>query len=201
MDRRGLWGCRLAARTSAFQVDYRGSSPRSPAFQLAQFGKLPLACIMAENTVSVIARRVRDPSSRRDTRTVPGEFAWEFDFTHFPHGAKPEDEVLTVYLHLPGERGRWTPIWVRRGPPGDGHTWGWDGDMDRPTFLPSIHQPGVWHGYMTAGQLLSCGAARLPEPPPKHREPVTNAHPMLEFAQAPVPIAPRDPRRVGGWGS
>jgi hypothetical protein len=169
---------------------------------------------MPENTDSVIARRVKDPTALQDSAegTRPGDFAWEFDFTHFPHGAAETDAVLTCYIHLPGDRSRWAPIHVQRGPAPTTHVWGWDGNLDRPTFTPSIHHPGFWHGHMVAGQLLSCGAARLPEPAadPRHRPPQTNAHPMLNFAQATPPaVYPqnpagpdrRDPRRIGGWGS
>ena len=154
---------------------------------------------MAENTESVVARRILDPSSVNESgQTSPGDFAWEFDFTHFDHWAAPTDSILTVYIHLPGERGRWTPIHVQRGPAPEAHVWGWDGDLDRPTFVPSIHNPGYWHGHMTRGQLLSVGAA--PMPAPAYVPPVVI---LNDPRWALHPGAPdrRDPRRIGGHGS
>ena len=34
--------------------------------------------------------------------------------------------------------------------------WLWDGNADSPTLTPSLHLPGVWHGYLTNGQLIPC---------------------------------------------
>lgn len=54
---------------------------------------------------------------------------------------------------------------VVRGPdPGDvpdGPKWGWDGNVDFPTLVPSINVDGGhgvndhWHGYMRAGKLVA----------------------------------------------
>ena len=39
----------------------------------------------------------------------------------------------------------------------NGHrSWLWDGNEDKPTLTPSIHYLDNWHGYLTAGQLVSC---------------------------------------------
>ena len=35
-------------------------------------------------------------------------------------------------------------------------SWEWDGNRERPTLSPSLHRPGVWHGYIRAGRLESC---------------------------------------------
>lgn len=35
-------------------------------------------------------------------------------------------------------------------------SWDWDGNIEAPTLTPSIHDPGHWHGYLTAGVWLSC---------------------------------------------
>ena len=110
------------------------------------------------NTESVEARRIRDPSPVNDGARSPGDFAWEFDFTHFDHGAKPEDEQLTLYFCLPGET-RWSPIHVKRGAPDPDPNkliWGWDGNFDQPSVAPSIHWVGHWHGYLTNGRFVSC---------------------------------------------
>lgn len=42
---------------------------------------------------------------------------------------------------------------VPRSKPEDCYTWGWDGNLDRPTLTPSINcvPPGCgWHGHITA---------------------------------------------------
>jgi hypothetical protein len=107
------------------------------------------------NKESVDGRRIKDPSSLLGAGTNPGDFAWEFDFTHFPHGATVNDAELTLYLHWPGEL-RWSPIRLRRGAQGGERVWGWDGNLDRPTLTPSVHHPNVWHGHITGGRLVSC---------------------------------------------
>jgi hypothetical protein len=107
------------------------------------------------NTQSVDCRRIKNPSEVINGEQQPGDFAWEFDFTHFDHGAKPEDQQLTFYLCLPDES-RWSPIYVQRGDPGGPHVWGWNGNFDCPTMTPSIHWIEHWHGYLTNGRLVSC---------------------------------------------
>lgn len=41
----------------------------------------------------------------------------------------------------------------------DERGWQWDGDFEAPTLTPSILQSGLpckWHGYLTAGEFVSC---------------------------------------------
>lgn len=41
-------------------------------------------------------------------------------------------------------------------PPNQAHpSWEWDGNEDKPTLTPSVHQPGVWHGWFRAGRMES----------------------------------------------
>lgn len=35
-------------------------------------------------------------------------------------------------------------------------SWEWDGNEDKPTLQPSVHLPGRWHGFFTAGRMVSC---------------------------------------------
>lgn len=35
-------------------------------------------------------------------------------------------------------------------------SWDWDGNLEKPTLQPSVHHPGHWHGYLTAGVWISC---------------------------------------------
>lgn len=115
---------------------------------------------MSESRESFDGRRIRNPSEVAHGTQRPGDFAWEHDFTHFEHGAKETDETLTLYICMPGGReangsAGWTPIHVRRGPPPTDRVWGWDGNLDKPTLQPSIHQPGCWHGHLQAGYFRS----------------------------------------------
>lgn len=35
-------------------------------------------------------------------------------------------------------------------------SWEWDGNEDKPTLYPSVHQVGVWHGWFQNGRMVSC---------------------------------------------
>jgi hypothetical protein len=35
-------------------------------------------------------------------------------------------------------------------------SWEWNGDRDKPTLRPSVHLPRRWHGWFTAGRMVSC---------------------------------------------
>lgn len=35
-------------------------------------------------------------------------------------------------------------------------SWAWDGNEQAPTLKPSVHYVGVWHGWFTAGRMVSC---------------------------------------------
>lgn len=39
---------------------------------------------------------------------------------------------------------------------GDGPKWTWDGNHDAPTLTPSINHVGCWHGFLRAGEFVSC---------------------------------------------
>lgn len=43
---------------------------------------------------------------------------------------------------------------VRSGAPAH-PSWKWDGNEDKPTLKPSVHQVGGWHGWITAGRMVS----------------------------------------------
>lgn len=36
-----------------------------------------------------------------------------------------------------------------------GHSWEWDRNEVKPTLTPSVHCIGEWHGYVTAGRMVS----------------------------------------------
>lgn len=35
--------------------------------------------------------------------------------------------------------------------PHESPSWEWDGNLDKPTLSPSVHDVGHWHGYLRAG--------------------------------------------------
>jgi Family of unknown function (DUF6527) len=37
-----------------------------------------------------------------------------------------------------------------------GHSWEWDRNVETPTLSPSINSIGSWHGFVTAGRMVSC---------------------------------------------
>lgn len=37
-----------------------------------------------------------------------------------------------------------------------GHSWAWNGDLNRPTLTPSVHIVGSWHGWIRDGHMQSC---------------------------------------------
>lgn len=53
--------------------------------------------------------------------------------------------------------GGWCSIPVGpRAPEFLGPVWDWDGNEDRPTVTPSVWVHGRWHGFITAGRMVSC---------------------------------------------
>ena len=72
----------------------------------------------------------------------PGDFTFDDEFEH-------------IYLWLPGAKGP-DALRIQKGGPGGDRVWGWDGNVDKPTLTPSIHDVGHWHGYLRAGRLVSC---------------------------------------------
>lgn len=73
--------------------------------------------------------------------------------------AGPDAPVIGYMLKCPGCKGY---HYIATGKPNSiGHKWTFDGNMDRPTFSPSIHQlPGNGvprcHFHVTAGMIAFC---------------------------------------------
>ena len=107
---------------------------------------------MSENKQSCDCRRIAYPILA-DTPIEPGMFTW---------GHVSDNGIHRLYICLPGEK-HMGALMCEKGqgrptPPGSdvGCVWGWDGNEDRPTLTPSIHAPGIWHGWLRAGRLESC---------------------------------------------
>lgn len=84
----------------------------------------------------------------------PGAMCWGFDkqgrrMLHFlaPADAPRGWEAACIYCQTNGRD--WTV---------PGHVNGWDGDLERPTFHPSVwlRNKRGWHGYIERGNLRAC---------------------------------------------
>jgi hypothetical protein len=93
------------------------------------------------NTQSIKANRV----SSVDEVKNPGDFAWSSDFK-------------TMFLLLPGEKGSAAAIRITQSCADENNRprWIWDGNIENPSLMPSIHAPGEWHGYLQNGMFQSC---------------------------------------------
>lgn len=87
----------------------------------------------------------------------PGDFLWL---------TNRAGDVTDILIWLPGnEGGSIAPVPVALGAPVQGGAWGWDGNYDKPTLVPSIwrnkpHAPGdvtrnEWHGNLNGGRFES----------------------------------------------
>lgn len=98
------------------------------------------------NTESCDMRRVATmPKSSWDLKV--GEF---YTFT-----SRAGQKYLIAMF--PGQNVAHLPIRPLRDPSTNGgHSWDWDGNEVKPTLTPSVHCVGKWHGYVTAGRMVSC---------------------------------------------
>jgi len=83
---------------------------------------------------------------------------------HFWFSEPDKDGTRYLHMKLPSarEEGAYCSIPVKEGSNGGG-TWGWDGNLERPTITPSIfhdfNEPGssvAWHGFLRAGLFQGC---------------------------------------------
>jgi hypothetical protein len=79
-----------------------------------------------------------------------GDFIW---------GDEREDGTRTLYIRLPDPRASgFDALKCYRGADrGIEREWGWDGNEDRPTLVPSILvSKDGWHGHLQDGELREC---------------------------------------------
>jgi hypothetical protein len=103
------------------------------------------------NTESVDCTR-REYPTPLNAVIRPGDFCWGPDFE------KDGVTLRYLYLKIPGSTSTgYDALKVCRGKDrGIEREWCWDGNEDKPTVTPSISDPDTWHGYLTAGRLVSC---------------------------------------------
>jgi hypothetical protein len=106
-------------------------------------------------------RRILDPdregatSNREWTEVEPGDFWWGEEVATV--GAKeyryrvlwakyPDGCMACLPINMPQEV---KAAGIR------GASWGFDGNLERPTLTPSVHHIGHWHGYVRAGRMQS----------------------------------------------
>lgn len=120
-----------------------------------------------ENKESAVMRRVdRDWSAwSSEDRPQVGDFTiYDSECSKsdpYRTPKAPEDRVVVkmIIMMLPG--GHICQIPIRPVPAFDkplngGHSWEWDGNMDKPTLKPSVHSIGRWHGHIKQGRMESC---------------------------------------------
>lgn len=75
-----------------------------------------------------------------------GDFYWKFD----------DDNRRSLVVNIPNlnTRGYTMSEWTIDYKNECDVQWTWDGNEDKPTLTPSLHAVGVWHGKVTAGQLV-----------------------------------------------
>lgn len=78
-----------------------------------------------------------------------GDFMW---------GDESADGIRYLYIRLPGTTAAgFDALRCYRGADrGIPREWGWDGNEDRPTLVPSILNEGEWHGHLQGGELRGC---------------------------------------------
>lgn len=106
------------------------------------------------NTDSVDCVRLPYPfPPTKDRALRPGEFCWQPEKVEAHDGS---GVIRYLYICMPGDNTT-TALRCWQGPDrGIEREWGWDGNEDKPTLTPSLLNPGQWHGYLTAGRLVSC---------------------------------------------
>lgn len=84
---------------------------------------------------------------------------------HFYWTVDPTDGQRFLWMKLPRLDSRWdgSPCIIPVRPTQDSPSWGWDGNLERPTLTPSVfHDPNSpqsphhWHGWITNGQMVGC---------------------------------------------
>ena len=126
------------------------------ARRLAQHGVAPLARFVGAPVVHpavsapIQTRRLPGPTLKPDHPPLEvGDFMW---------GDEYPDGTRRLYIRLPNTSASgFDSLKVFKGADrGIEREWGWDGNEDRPTLVPSILNEGEWHGHLQDGELRGC---------------------------------------------
>ncbi len=76
----------------------------------------------------------------------------------FRWGDPREDGTRYLYIRLPNTSAvAFDALKCFNGPDrGIPREWGWDGNEERPTLVPSILNEREWHGHLQEGELRTC---------------------------------------------
>lgn len=106
---------------------------------------------MSENKESCDMRRITAPGSHDEWAALDLQRG-DFFFYH-----DPKTGQRRFFCMLPAGHQCVIPIRPLLDPTENGgHSWEWDGNEDAPTLTPSINSVGTWHGFVTAGRMISC---------------------------------------------
>jgi hypothetical protein len=94
-----------------------------------------------------------------------GESFDSYPVGHFYWQVSDDLTEIHLWMKLPrqdNDEGSACIIPIRPAPE-DMPSWGWDGNIERPTLTPSVFQdprnpqsPHHWHGWIRAGQMVGC---------------------------------------------
>ena len=103
--------------------------------------------------MSIRARKVESILDRHwsDDDKVRAEIQLgDFEITTEPSGQRQ------FWFRCPGKCGCVAPLALRPVVNGAAQSWDFDGNEDAPTLHPSINHVGCWHGWLRAGEFVSC---------------------------------------------
>lgn len=106
------------------------------------------------NTQSYDCHRKPD-NCDEELLTQIGDFSWRY----YPRDLASDDagRLAGMVIRMPLQDGTGDLTWTDVKQPGREHGWNFDGNLDKPTLKPSLlYRKDQWHGYMTAGRLVSC---------------------------------------------
>lgn len=133
----------------AMQLEVLGRKPRPPKRDESKYHKGSCDMKLIQNPDGEGAEQ------GEWARVQPGDFWWGVeeatadgkDYTYRIMWAKyPDGSFACLPINVPA------PVMqagIR------GASWGFDGNLEKPTLTPSVHHVGHWHGWVRAGRMVS----------------------------------------------
>jgi len=93
-----------------------------------------------------------------------GESFFEYPVGHFYWQVSEDLTEIWLWMKLPRQdNDEGSPCILPVRPTSDTPSWGWDGNIERPTLNPSVFHdprnpasPHHWHGWIRSGQMVGC---------------------------------------------